>query len=365
MKDQNAQKMLARVMNWDEAQVMAQIDNLQLMASQKYDSYQQFSPGKKFIESLALWLTQFDQEDRENAFSLVSKELIYISDQELSHLVETAYPDHIVQERLRIVAEETGFKPHEIGVIRNHQRFRELSLKTLYLGLSDGARTNQLRRASKNEISNEQIWQAYELGEVKARDMVGELASALDLPEDEAEKARFNLVWLIDDFSGSGNTYIRYDQKKQKYKGKITKIYERLNRGDLVDVSHYEVYLLLLVATRQAIDHIEYWSERFTSENRYKPLRLQVLSVIEPEYKVNGDQSYSELLDNDKYYDSRAHDKHTEIGGTTDVKRGFAGCSLPVVLSHNTPNNSIYLFWGPETFDVQGLFPRVTRHKEF
>jgi hypothetical protein len=45
-------------------------------------------------------------------------------------------------------------------------------MKSLYLGLSDGAHTNDLRRASDGDISNEQIWQAYELGETKAEDML-------------------------------------------------------------------------------------------------------------------------------------------------------------------------------------------------
>ena len=39
-----------------------------------------------------------------------------------------------------------------------------------------------------------------------------------------APKARFNLVWLLDDFSGSGNTYIRFDSKSQEFKGKIKSI---------------------------------------------------------------------------------------------------------------------------------------------
>jgi hypothetical protein len=43
--------------------------------------------------------------------------------------------------------------------------------------------------------------------------------------------------------------------------------------GGLVNPSYYEIYLLLYVATRQAIDHIQYWSERFTSERGLLTLR--------------------------------------------------------------------------------------------
>lgn len=368
MRDQNAAQLLAKVMGWqDQETVVSYLPTLQLLADYKYDHYQRFGPGRRFIESLALWLNQFPPADRDAALELVTKRLVYISDAEFAHLVRTAYPDHIVQERMRLVAEEHDIPAHRVGQIARHPRFEELRLKSLYLGLSDGARTNELRRASENEISNEQIWQAYELGEDKAEDMLRELKSSLGKTGSELESPRFNLIWLLDDFSGSGYTYIRYDSDTRAFKGKIKKIYDRLHRGDLVDTSHYEVFLLLYVATRQAIDHIEYWSERFTSEYGYKPLQVRVLCPIEPEIALNRNASASlqALLANTSYYDNRATDGHIAIGGTSDARLGFAGCALPVVLSHNTPNNSVYLLWGPESYKPFGLFPRMSRHREF
>jgi len=53
-----------------------------------------------------------------------------------------------------------------------------------------------------------------------------------------------------------------------------------------------------------------------------------------------------------------------QVGGGADAVLGFAQCALPVVLSHNTPNNSVYILWGPETMTFSGLFPRVSRHRE-
>jgi hypothetical protein len=368
MHDQTAEQLLAKVMGWqDLEEVHKHLSPLQLLADYKYDHYQRFGPGRRFIESLALWLYQFSPADRQAALKLVREKLVYFSESEFSHLVRTAYPDWIVQERIRLVAEEQNIAAHRVGEICRHRRFRELQLKSLYLGLSDGARTNELRRASSGEISNEQIWQAYELGDDKAGDMLKELRSSLFAAGFETQKPRFNLIWLLDDFSGSGNTYIRYEGETETFKGKIKKIFDRLHRGDLVDPSHYEVFLLLYAATRQAIDHIEYWSDRFTSENRYKPLQVRVLCPIGQEIAVTHepDPDLSDLLDKSEYYDSRATDKHIAVGGTDDARLGFAGCALPVVLSHNTPNNSIYLLWGPEWCEPFGLFPRVSRHREF
>ena len=155
------------------------VPRLQLLADYEYDHYQCFGPGRRFVENLALWLNQFDKADRTTALDLVSEKLIYFSEAELSHIVETAYPDLIVQERLQLVAEEQDIPAHRIGAIRGHPRFKELQLKSLYFGLSDGARTNELRRASDGEIDNEQIWQTYELGDEKASDMGSELQDKL------------------------------------------------------------------------------------------------------------------------------------------------------------------------------------------
>lgn len=374
MKDINAQALLAQVMDWKDPEVVGRNASvLQLLADYKYNHYQRFGPGKQFVESLALWLNQFDKADREIALELVRDKLIFISEREISHLVKLSYPDVIVQDRLRLVAEENEIAPYKVAALARHPRFEELRIRSLYLGLSDGAHTNELRRASNGAISNEQIWQAYELGDAKAEDMLAALRKSLTtgnfIPRGGAnpsDKERFSLIWLVDDFSGSGNTYIRYDADERKFKGKIKKIYERIYEGDLINPDYYEVSLLLYVATRQAIDHIEYWSERFTNEKGYKPLKVRVLHPIEKSCSLSPchDHAIIQMAKQDRYYDQRASDEHIRIGGTTDAKLGFAACALPLILSHNTPNNSIYALWGPEDKSFFGLFPRVSRHRE-
>ena len=66
-----------------------------------------------------------------------------------------------------------------------------------------------------------------------------------------------------------------------------------------------------------------------------------------------------------KYYDASIEDKHTDVGGG-DVRLGFGGAALPLILEHNTPNNSVALLWA-ETDGVEGvpmrpLFRRRQRH---
>jgi hypothetical protein len=67
----------------------------------------------------------------------------------------------------------------------------------------------------------------------------------------------------------------------------------------------------------------------------------------------------------DKYYDVDVETKSTRVGGC-DMKRGFAGGALPVVLEHNTPNNSLTLLWaetaGRKGHTMRPLFRRRQRH---
>ena len=64
----------------------------------------------------------------------------------------------------------------------------------------------------------------------------------------------------------------------------------------------------------------------------------------------------------ESHYDDANESTSTELGGT-NLKYGFAGGALPLVLSHNTPNNAIGLLWA-EGSNMRPLFPRVTRHKD-
>ena len=56
MKDELAQALLGKVMQWDASSPLQSLEALQSLARFKYDEYQRFQPGRKFVESLAIWL---------------------------------------------------------------------------------------------------------------------------------------------------------------------------------------------------------------------------------------------------------------------------------------------------------------------
>lgn len=368
MKDIYAERLLAQIMEWDAAQVQAERRRLQLLAQYKYDEYQRFRPGRRFIESLALWLRQFKSKaERHAAYEFVTNRLIFLSRRELTHLVQMVYPDVIRPEIIDHVSRTTNIPNHQVAKICRHQEFLNLQMRSLFLGLSDGARTDELRRFNP-VIANEQIWHAYELSDEKAAEMHKDLNERM-----KQQDQTFRLVWLLDDFSGSGRSYIRLDDDGKTYKGKIKKVYDKL-LGDkecskIIDSEGYQVYVVLYVATAKAKQHIEEYATAFTKEAEFRAPIVKVIHYLEDAVSLNNadplDKAFLTLVDKDDYYDPTAHDDNTKKGGTTNVKRGFAACALPLVLSHNTPNNSVFLLWGSEQHSMTGLFPRVTRHKEF
>jgi hypothetical protein len=68
-----------------------------------------------------------------------------------------------------------------------------------------------------------------------------------------------------------------------------------------------------------------------------------------------------------KYYDTAIESRHTGVGETMDVRLGFGNCALPLILEHNTPNNSIALLWADTDGEngqhpMRPLFRRRQRH---
>src|SRR3954453_10646473 len=96
MKEELAQRLLALVMEWDEDRVVQELPRLDRMARFKYDEYQQFGPGQKFLEALCLWLKQFSTNaERETAYAFVRDRIVFISAADMRHLVETTFADVI------------------------------------------------------------------------------------------------------------------------------------------------------------------------------------------------------------------------------------------------------------------------------
>ncbi|MFZ5631551.1 MAG: phosphoribosyltransferase-like protein [Bacillota bacterium] len=374
MRDVLAERLLAEVMKWTPEDVAINRPDLQALATFKYDEYQQFSPGIRFVESLALWLNQFEtDEERKIAYKFVRSRLVFISNSEMQHLVTIAFPDFIRPFLIYQTSKILNMPDRFVAKIANTNEYRILLRQSLFLGLSDGAHIDIFRR-SNPEISHEQVWQAYEIPAEKIDSLICELSSELETllhrkPIDNEKK--FKMIFLLDDFSGSGISYFRKEINGDniKYKGKIYKILSNLNdsQGELkklVDLEDLYFCIVLYVATEKSVSYLKKYIDEWLKENN-SPIKFKVFVIQQiPDLVLlnnHEDEGFISLLQ--KYFDPSIIDKHYSKGRHDEPYMGFDQCALPVVLNHNTPNNSVPLLWFEDNRKYRGLFPRVSRHR--
>ena len=353
MKDELASRALARVLQWDAGEVAGRGADLQVMSTLKYDEYEGFRPGEGFLEHLTAWLSQLDPADRERAVTFVRDELVFISRAELDHLIETVYPDIIRPLLVRETAARIEVPTWRVRTITESREFRDIQRRTLVLALGDGARIDRLRRTS--ELSHEQFYLAPELSDESAGRMARTLRKAVN--DDEA---LFEQVLLVDDFAGSGVTTLRKDGAG--WTGRLERTRAHLDKiaGKAV-VDEPKVWVLVYLASTQAKEHIE-----TAMQERGLGWDLHVVQEIGPDLRVDDEAMLRMCRDyfDDTNYEILGHHVRTAPG---DVRVGFGDGRLPVVLSHNTPNNSISILWADTTDragsgNQRGLFPRRHRH---
>lgn len=365
MREALAERLLAEVMHWSAEDVAAEMPDLQALAAYKYDQYMQFSPGMHFIESLAIWLSNFkDANERVTAYKFVKDRLVFVSEAEMRQLVELSYSDFIRNILVKKVARDLGIPDYQIARIATSDEFERAERKSIFLGLSDGARVDFFRRIAG--LSNEQVYATYQLSNEKAADMVKELNQDLIARfPDSQSKDSFNNLFLLDDFAGSGDSLLR--KEDGEIKGKLTKCLRTLKESNsgtnLLDLDSLTVHVVLYMATHQAISSIEQRIESYWPADLPK-CYVKAIYVLDDSVRVTGerDTEFDQLLK--AYYDASIMDKHLSKGGD-DVIHGYAECSLPLVLAHNAPNNSVYLIWANKPdLRTTALFPRVSRHRE-
>lgn len=358
---------IANLMDWDDEVFRDEFAWLSLMSRMKYDDYQEFIAGTRFVESLADWLQQFPQKKRQHAYDFIRSRLLYFSEAEMRHLVELFYPEAIEPFLMRRTSELTGRPRYATWAdASSADTFRRELRKTIFVELSDGARIDIFRRANEGRISNEQVITAPRINEAKWVDMLKDLRSDL-----KDSKARFACVVLVDDFTGSGKSLLRFEDGK--WKGKLERFWEDVMAGD-VSNTHFENGWNLIVhhyvATAQAIEAVQANNKQRATDTDaghwFEQVQFTWGLCLPPDIKETPSSSpdFSKLIQ--EYYDDSIETRHMKVGGD-DGRWGFGKCGLPLVMEHNTPNNSIALLWA-ETDGNDGkhamrpLFRRRQRH---
>ncbi len=381
-----ALNLVADVMDWDNEVATKEYGWLQLISSMKYDGYSDFRAGVRFLESLVSWLRHFDKADRPAAYSFVKERLVYISTLEMQRVIETFIPETVTPYLRQSVAAELDIKPYEVWQSADGaEAFKRRLRRCLFVGLSDGSRIDVLRRANAGRLSQEQVIPMMNVDDEKWKSL------AVDLKEELGADARFDDVYLIDDFTASGTTFIRFP--KGQPKGKLYK-FEKIVRDaktrlakqneDFPLSDGYTLHIHHYVSTRQAHDALEErvaeankklqnksFGKTFITEGMPLPDNIRVATIDKTTRNATPTRSNDGPIVDlcGRYYDDdlfKRLEKHCKEAGQTDMKYGYADCALPLILEHNTPNNAIPLLWaetkGKLGKAMQPLFFRRDRH---
>jgi hypothetical protein len=317
-------------------------------------------------------LQQFSAEDRDVAYEFVKQKLIYLGAGEINHLVELFYYQQ-VQPLLQIeTARSLGIKPYLVWS-RNESisLYESLLRRCLFFGLSDGARIDTFRRVNAPLIKNDQVLLATEISNEKWLDLRKSLRSAL-----RDEDATFKFIFLLDDFVGTGSTLIR--QQDGVWKGRLLRFWESLpelkcsyqsvqaideeflDKDFRVGVHHY-------VATRDATTRVQQREAEIKLARKgiwFPEVTFSFGTILPSDIKLTPTNSadFGRLVEN--HYNKNIETDSTRVGGTDDIKYGYGYCGLPLILEHNTPNNSLPILWADvdEEPAMRPLFRRRQRY---
>lgn len=366
MNTELALNLLSRIMQWDDARSREEFLWLSLMARLKYDGYRDYAAGMRFLEALASWLQQFAQNDREAAYHFVRTRLAFLSATEIQQLIRLFYSENVRPRLQRAVSEQLQIPFHEtLARPEAKEALRKLRRRSLFLGLSDGARLDSFRRANSGRITNEQIVPVIEPAEAKWNALRDDLRH--HLTDDDAT---FSFVFLVDDFVGSGKTLLR--KEKTKWSGRLSKFLKQLREHtpeiidpDAVVIAHH------YVASAAAVKNIAESVQEADADPNWQWFRRLELSygfVLPETFPLTPELDTAFWKLTDRYYDASIESKAMKVGGS-DARRGFGGGALPLVLEHNTPNNTVALLWAETDGDagahpIRPLFRRRQRHTD-
>ncbi len=352
MKEDLAQKLLTNVMKWDAEKLNQERFFIQLLADIKYDYYQRYTHGMRYIESLALWLRNFDSEEREKMYDFVKNNLIFISEEQMRHLVENVYDFYVVPLLLKKSKRNKGNKKNQ-SIEQNREVFNKMLKTSLFFGLSDGSHIDVFRRANEN-LSHEAIAIYYDISEEKFKEMLDNAGGG---------NGGNISIFLLDDFSGSGISFIR--KEGEDWKGKIVSFMEKLKKYNIL-LDGADIHIILYVSTKNAVGYINNQLTAYKIDKKIENccFEANAIQFINP---IEIDEELSGVLK--KYYRlhsmNRIENEHYAKGNTDEPHMGFNNGRLPLVLYHNTPNNTFPIIWFNNEYsrDFNALFPRVNRHK--
>lgn len=377
MNSNLANQLLASIMKWDAPTLASERAALEFMGSMKYDAYDRYMPGMRFMSSLVQWLNDIKEEDRDEAYKFIKEKLVFISSMQMNYLVDLLYDSKIRPILLDMSTVETGMPSYKCSSKVVRTRFEIEKRSALVIGLSDGAHTDILRRSAG--FNNEQVLTNYYPDGKKLKDMLDELRKDQKLKG--IENPFFRRIFLIDDFTASGKSFIRFDESDGEYHGKLKRIIDELRIKGYVEkeqkIEHLsylldpeqkiQIDILFCIATEKARTNIKSSLDDYLKSVNWQnkvEFNIHIVQILEDKLSIDikTDKDLVKLLKKDEHFvEECVISKSYKVGKNDNPWLGFDECALPVVLAHNTPNNSLPIIW-QDAERFHGLFPRISRH---
>lgn len=369
MKATLAKRLVANLMKWDDEKSTQEFAWLELMVDYKFDHYQGYSAGHRFYIHLLQWLSQFKSlADRECAYALLRTRLVYVSQREMHHLVSLTWSKITAQMR-GAIARRLQIPVYQVTQLSDARRQLDIMrARTLYVGVSDGARIDVFRRLNEGAISNEQVVAMAEISLGKQASLREKLEKRLKKLEADVP-AVFEWVCLIDDFSGSGSSSIRLEEAG--WDGKVDKFIKdnalQENSPFIANGAHVLVHHYL--ASAWAAEQVTGLLQQYQQHQSGFVFMPSFSHVLPQEIKIDAqvDAPLEALLKS--RYDPGIETTHTGEAIWLGYKHG----GLPLVLDHNAPNNSVATLWARSdktskkyvaANHMSPLFPRRQRHSD-
>ena len=288
----------------------------------------------------------------------------------MTYLITLLYKKCVSSALALKTAQKMEIPPYRINEIKKSVDYKREKRLSLFIGLSDGAHMDVVRRVGG--LSNEQVLTNYYPDNDKLVDMKNELLSDSLLKELDESAKKFNSLYLIDDFTASGTSFIRKDI--DQYKGKLTKIIDKFFKPNDNEVcrelffQNVDVHIIFCLATECAILHInELLREYIKSLGLEERIGFDVRCVQKIPNgvadEIKNDTTLVDIIKKEKYINKKnVGTKSYKVGHGEQEYFGYGDGALPLVLSHNTPNNSILVLWQDDDDNYPSLFPRINRH---
>lgn len=320
--------------------------NIVFLAERKFNRYDLYAPGETFQQKLVEWLGNFETADRQTALTIV-EELHFVNQTEMRALAAAT---------LQNIVSSTGEGVTHVARASAAAYFQTLSQKTekavaesLFIAMADDVLFDFFRRNAQRTfpvLGRGNFVEYYKLD-----------------PEAISDLADYSQVYLLDQISGSGTSFLRPDAGG--WKGKLPTfcaIWEKTLGKSKAKIT-YCPYLMSTVASQNLSMRLAAWPRPDCVSHPVATLSTQIVKVancLSSDGGFSVDEKKPVSLLCAKYYNRFREDRHTLVGG--GCKYGFGKAGLILVLFTNCPNDSIYLVW----HDNDGwtpLFPRVSHHR--